>query len=122
MPLLKSLGFLPTMPQLNYKISALEQVLDAPALQQTEDAFHGKDDTITYDHVSFAYQTTQPGPDGKPVVIEDEVCLLYTSCVSIQKGESCIYRGHGKMEYLCYSGKTNFLFKNIKIPDRKSVV
>ena len=36
--------------------------------------------------------------------------------VSIQKGESCIYRGHGKMEYLCYSGKTNFLFKNIKIP------
>ena len=25
MPLLKSLGFLPTMPQLNYKISALEQ-------------------------------------------------------------------------------------------------
>jgi hypothetical protein len=68
MPLLKSLGFLPTMPQLNYKISALEQVLDAPELQQTEDAFHGKDDTITYDHVSFAYQTTQPGPDGKPVV------------------------------------------------------
>ena len=37
MPLLKSLGFLPTMPQLNYKISALEQVLDAPELQQTED-------------------------------------------------------------------------------------
>ena len=34
--------------------------------------------------------------------------------VSIQKGESCIYRGHGKMEYLCYSGKTDFLFKNIK--------
>ena len=36
--------------------------------------------------------------------------------VSIQKGESCIYRGHGKMEYLCYSGKKDFLFKNIKIP------
>ncbi len=35
---------------------------------------------------------------------------------SIQKGESCIYRGHGKMEYLCYSGKSDFLFKNIKIP------
>lgn len=54
MPLLKSLGFLPTMPQLNYKISALEQVLDAPELQQTNDRFHGIDDTITYDHVSFA--------------------------------------------------------------------
>ena len=73
MPLLKSLGFLPTMPQLNYKISALEQVLDAPELQQTGDAFHGKDDTITYDHVSFAYQTMQSGPDGKPAVVEDEV-------------------------------------------------
>ena len=73
MPLLKSLGFLPTMPQLNYKISALEQVLDAPELQQTEDVFNGKDDTITYDHVSFGYQTTQPGPDGKPVVTMNEV-------------------------------------------------
>lgn len=30
---------------------------------------------------------------------------------SIQKGESCIYRGHGKMEYLCYSKKSDFLFK-----------
>lgn len=35
---------------------------------------------------------------------------------SIQKGESCIYRGHGKMEYLCYSKNSSFLFKNIKIP------
>ena len=63
MPLLKSLGFLPTMPQLNYKISALEQVLDAPELQQTPDSFHGKDDTIVYDHVSFGYtkDTARPG-------------------------------------------------------------
>ena len=36
--------------------------------------------------------------------------------VSIQKGESCIYRGHGLMEYLCYSKKCDFLFKNVKIP------
>ncbi len=36
--------------------------------------------------------------------------------VSIQKGESCIYRGHGKMEYLCYSGQRDFLFKNVKLP------
>ena len=33
-----------------------------------------------------------------------------------KKGESCIYRGHGKMEYLCYSKKSDFLFKNVKIP------
>ena len=73
MPLLKSLGFLPTMPQLNYKISALEQVLDAPELQQTPDSFHGKDDSIVYDHVSFGYTKAQPGPDGKPMVVEEEV-------------------------------------------------
>ena len=36
--------------------------------------------------------------------------------VSIQKGESCIYRGHGLMEYLCYTKRRDFLFKNIKIP------
>ena len=72
-PLLKTMGFLPTMPHLNYKISALEQMLDAAPLQQTEATFHGKDDTIVYDHVSFGYTKTQPGPDGKPVVVEDEV-------------------------------------------------
>ena len=36
--------------------------------------------------------------------------------ISIQKGESCIYRGHGKMEYLCYSKQNDFLFKNVKVP------
>ena len=36
--------------------------------------------------------------------------------VSVQKGESCIYRGHGLMEYLCYAQKRDFLFKNVKIP------
>ena len=72
-PLLKTMGFLPTMPHLNYKISALEQMLDAAPLQQTESAFYGKDDTIVYDHVSFGYTKTQPGPDGKPMVVEDEV-------------------------------------------------
>ncbi len=36
--------------------------------------------------------------------------------ISIQKGESCIYRGHGKTEYLCYHGNTDFRFKNVKLP------
>lgn len=73
MPLLKSLGFLPAMPQLNYKISALEQVLDAQELQQTEDMFCGKDDTIVFDNVSFAYQTAQSDADGKSTVIQNKV-------------------------------------------------
>ncbi len=72
-PLLKSLGFLPTMPQLNYKISALEQVLETAPLNQTDDAFHGKNLDICFDHITFGYEKTQPGPDGKPVVTMDEV-------------------------------------------------
>lgn len=72
-PLLKSLSFLPTMPQLNYKISALEQVLETAPLQQTEDAFCGKDHSICFDHVTFGYQKMQMGPSGQPAVTIDEV-------------------------------------------------
>lgn len=72
-PLLKSLGFLPTMPQLNYKISALEQVLETTPLKQTDDNFHGKNLDICFDHITFGYEKAQPGPDGKPVVTMDEV-------------------------------------------------
>ncbi|MDO4281317.1 MAG: AraC family transcriptional regulator [Peptococcaceae bacterium] len=36
--------------------------------------------------------------------------------VHLGRGESCIYRGHGKIESLCYGGKREFLFKNIKLP------
>ncbi len=72
-PLLKSLGFLPTMPQLNYKISALEQVLETAPLNQTDDAFHGKNLDISFDHITFGYEKIQPGPDGKPVATMDEV-------------------------------------------------
>lgn len=66
MPLLKSLGFLPTIPQVNYKIAALEQVLDAKALAQTEDCFHGKDSSVTFEDVSFGYSAPASGGDGKP--------------------------------------------------------
>lgn len=54
-PLLKALGFLPTMPQLNYKITALEEVLGAQTLAQGTEEFTGADDTISYQNVSFGY-------------------------------------------------------------------
>ncbi len=73
LPLLKAMGFLPTMPQLNFKITALEQMPEAAPLQQTEDRFHGKDYTITFDDVTFGYQTSQPGPDGQPIVSVNNV-------------------------------------------------
>lgn len=72
-PLLKSLGFLPTLPQLNYKIAALEQVLEAVPLAQTEDDFHGADDSVRFAHVSFAYYKTVPGPDGQPQTVSEAV-------------------------------------------------
>ena len=72
-PLLKSLSFLPTLPQLNYKIAALEQVLEAVPLAQTEDDFHGADDSVCFAHVSFAYYKTVPGPDGQPQTVSEPV-------------------------------------------------
>lgn len=78
-PLLKSLSFLPTLPQLNYKIAALEQVLEAVPLAQTEDEFHGADDSVRFAHVSFAYtqkgtrEKTVPGPDGQPMTVSEPV-------------------------------------------------
>lgn len=72
-PLLKSLSFLPTLPQLNYKIAALEQVLEAAPLAQTEDDFHGADDGVRFAHVSFAYYKTVPGPDGQPQTVSEAV-------------------------------------------------
>ena len=72
-PLLKSLSFLPTLPQLNYKIAALEQVLEAAPLAQTEDDFHGADDSVCFAHVSFAYYKTVPGPDGQPQTVSEPV-------------------------------------------------
>lgn len=72
-PLLKSLSFLPTLPQLNYKIAALEQVLEAEPLAQTEDEFHGADDSVCFAHVSFAYYKTVPGSDGQPQTVSEPV-------------------------------------------------
>ena len=72
-PLLKSLSFLPTMPQLNYKIAALEQVLETAPLQQTDAVFHGKNYDICFDHITFGYEKSQRGPDGQPMVTMDEV-------------------------------------------------
>lgn len=72
-PLLKSLGFLPTMPQLNYKISALEQVLETAPLKQTNETFHGKNHEIVFDHVNFGYEKMQMGSEGKPQMSIHEV-------------------------------------------------
>ncbi len=55
-PLLRSLSFMSTMPQLKYKIDALEHLMDSPALQQTDASFSGADYSISFENVRFAYQ------------------------------------------------------------------
>ena len=55
-PLLRALSFLAAMPQVSYKIHALEQLMSAPPLVQTEAPFSGKDHTVTFDQVHFAYR------------------------------------------------------------------
>ena len=54
-PLLKALGFLPTLPQLNYKISALEQMLEAEPLKQGDNSFQGDGHAVTYRNICFGY-------------------------------------------------------------------
>lgn len=65
LPLLKALSFLPTMPQLNYKISALEQALNMEPIQQGKEEFKGTDKTVFYDNVSFGYQLSKMGENGQ---------------------------------------------------------
>lgn len=55
-PLLRSLSFLSTMPQVNFKIEALEQLMSAPLLQQTDRPFAGKNHSISFEDVRFGYQ------------------------------------------------------------------
>ena len=55
-PLLRALGFMSTLPQINYKITALEQLMNAPALEQKEKPFTGKDHSISFENIRFAYK------------------------------------------------------------------
>ncbi|MDO4331336.1 MAG: ABC transporter ATP-binding protein [Eubacteriales bacterium] len=55
-PLLRSLSFMSTLPQVNFKIESLEKMLEAPPLVQTEEPFTGKNHDITFENVRFAYQ------------------------------------------------------------------
>lgn len=58
-PLLRALSFLSTMPQINYKIESLEQMLSAPPLQQSAGPFTGKDHSVRFEAVRFAYRDAE---------------------------------------------------------------
>lgn len=54
-PLLRALTFASSLPQLNYKIKALEDLLDYPELSCSDAEFNGKDHSISFDDVKFSY-------------------------------------------------------------------
>lgn len=55
-PLLRSMSFMSTIPQINFKIKSLEDALNAPALQQSDKAFTGKDHSVSFENVRFSYK------------------------------------------------------------------
>lgn len=76
MPLIKALGFLPTMPQLNYKIEALEKILGAKPLNQKNQEFKGKDYTIEFENAVFGYEEKEVIKGISLTVKEGEVTAL----------------------------------------------
>lgn len=55
-PLLRSLSFMSTLPQINYKIESLEQMMSAPPLKQADAAFAGANHEISFEDVHFSYK------------------------------------------------------------------
>ena len=53
---LKAVGFGSTLPQINYKISSLEGMLDAPPLEQADRPFAGNGHGVSFEEVRFAYK------------------------------------------------------------------
>lgn len=64
-PLLRSLSFMSTLPQVNYKIESLEKLMSAPALIQGENPFTGKDHTVSFENVRFDYKVNGSGGAGE---------------------------------------------------------
>lgn len=58
-PLLRSLSFMSTLPQVNYKIESLEQLMGASPLQQQKKPFLGKNHSISFENVRFSYEDTE---------------------------------------------------------------
>jgi ATP-binding cassette subfamily B protein len=56
---IKAMSFMSTMPQINFKINALEELLSTPPLKQTDKPFSGKGHGIEFESVRFAYKNEE---------------------------------------------------------------
>lgn len=57
-PLMRSMSFMSTLPQVNYKIESLERLMGAPPLKQTDRPFSGKDYSVSFENVRFDYKVS----------------------------------------------------------------
>lgn len=55
-PLLKSLSFMSSLPQVNYKIESLEAMMAAEPLIQSDRGFEGSAETVAFKDVRFSYE------------------------------------------------------------------
>lgn len=53
---LKALGFMSTLPQINFKIKTLEDTFHTPPLQQSDKPFMGENHDIEFENVHFSYK------------------------------------------------------------------
>ncbi len=58
-PLLRAMSFMGTLPQINYKIESLEQMLGTPPLRQSKKPFAGENHSVEFKDVRFAYKDAE---------------------------------------------------------------
>ncbi|MCR5785411.1 MAG: ABC transporter ATP-binding protein/permease [Eubacterium sp.] len=83
--IMKAMSYMSVLPQLNYKITALENILSAEPLKQGKNLFTGENHSIRFENVCFAY-------DGENNVINELSLDIEENSVTALVGES----GSGK--------------------------
>ena len=84
-PLVRAVSFMSTMPQINYKLSALEQLVNTPPLEQKDLPFRGADHSISFENVRFSYGAAPAAEAGNAdAVRQDEV--LHGVSLSVPEG------------------------------------
>jgi len=96
-PLLRAISFMSTLPQVDYKLKALEAALDAEPLKQTDAPFSGSGFHVDFEDVRFAYASALPAPPGAepppaPEVIHGITLHIPEGSITALVGES----GSGK--------------------------
>ncbi|MBQ8964560.1 MAG: ABC transporter ATP-binding protein [Clostridia bacterium] len=85
-PLLRAISFMSTMPQVNYKISALESALGAEPLKQTDQPFCGKNRDIDFENVRFSYIQPAPAAPGRPPADPQDTEVIHGISLHIPEG------------------------------------